>query len=162
MDKAIIEFLLNQNCATVCCIDNTGKPYCFVYFYAFDNQKGIFYFKSSANSLHSVIMKNNPFIAGTVLPDRLNKLSVKGIQFQAKVLNSKTPEVQDGMRNYLKKHPVALLMPGELWALQVNQIKMTDNTLGFGKKIIWNRSEILQESVVVSETEKLINQSKNS
>ena len=162
MDKTIIEFLQNQNCATVCCTDETGKPYCFSCFYAFDSCKGILYFKSSANSLHAVIMKKNPLIAGTVLPDRLNKLSVKGIQFEAEVLDSTTSGVQDGMKNYFKKHPVALLMPGELWALQINQIKMTDNTLGFGKKIIWNRTEILPESVVLSETEELINQSKNS
>lgn len=147
MDKTIIEFLLNQNSATVCCIDNAGKPYCFSCFYAFDNLKGIFYFKSSANSLHSVLMKKNPFIAGTVLPDRLNKLSVKGIQFQAEVLDSTAPGVQEGMQNYFKKHPVALLIPGELWALQINHIKMTDSTLGFGKKISWNRPETIQQSV---------------
>lgn len=87
------------------------------------------------------------------MPDRLNKLSVRGIQFEAEVLDNTAAEIQDGMKDYFKKHPVALLMPGEIWALQVNQIKMTDNTLGFGKKIIWNRPEISEESVVLSETE---------
>ena len=161
MDKTIVEFLLNQNCASICCTDEAGKPYCFICFYAFDSHKGVVYFKSSANSLHSVIMKNNPLVAGTVLPDRLNKLSVKGIQFEAEVLDSKATGIQDGMRNYFKKHPVALLMPGDLWALQINHIKMTDSTLGFGKKIIWNRIETQQESIVLSETEKFINQHKN-
>ncbi|MGB4844427.1 MAG: pyridoxamine 5'-phosphate oxidase family protein [Ferruginibacter sp.] len=153
MDKTIIEFLQNQNCATVCCTDETRKPYCFSCFYAFDSCNGVLYFKSSANSQHAFIMKKNPLIAGTVLPDRLNKLSVRGIQFEAEVLDNTAAEIQDGMKDYFKKHPVALLMPGEIWALQVNQIKMTDNTLGFGKKIIWNRPEISEESVVLSETE---------
>ena len=153
MDKTIIEFLQTQHCATVCCTDEAGKPYCFSCFYAYENCKAIFYFKSSANSQHAVIMKKNPSIAGTILPDRLNKLSVKGIQFEAEVLDNTDAVIQEGMLNYFKKHPVALLMPGELWALQINHIKMTDSTLGFGKKIIWNRPETLQESVVLSETE---------
>ena len=103
MDKTIIDFFQNQNCATVCSTDDAGKPYCFSCFYAFDNRNGILYFKSSANSLHAVLMKRNPLIAGTVLPDRLNKLLVKGIQFDAEVLDSTAPGVQDGMQNYFKK-----------------------------------------------------------
>lgn len=150
IDKTIIQFLLNQNCATLCCIDAACKPYCFICFYALDSNKGILYFKSSANSQHAVIMKENPVIAGTVLPDKLNKLSVKGIQFEAEVLDCVASGVSDGMKDYFKKHPLALLMPGELWALQINHIKMTDNTLGFGKKIIWTRPESSQVSVVLS------------
>ncbi len=161
MDKAIIEFLQNQSCATVCCTDEAGKPYCFCCFYAFDNSNGILYFKSSANSQHVVLMQKNPFVAGTVLPDRLNKLLVKGIQFEAEVLDNLAPGVHEGMQNYFRKHPVALLMQGELWALQLNHIKMTDSTFGFGKKIIWNRFETAQESVVLSKTDKLINQLEN-
>lgn len=152
MDKKIVEFLKSQNCATVCCTDEVGKPYCFSCFYAFDYNNGTIYFKSSANSQHAVLMKRNPFIAGTVLPDKLNKLAVKGIQFEAEVMDSTAPEVKEGSRNYFIKHPVALLMPGELWVLQINHIKMTDNTFGFGHKIIWNRSEVLQEAVELTQT----------
>ena len=152
MDKKIVEFLKNQNCATVCCTDKAGKPYCFSCFYAFDSNNGILYIKSSANSQHAVMMKSNPSIAGTVLPDKLNKLAVKGIQFNAEILDSTAPEVQEGAQNYFTKHPVALLMPGELWALQINHIKMTDNTLGFGHKTIWSRSETPQGPVELSHT----------
>lgn len=146
MNENILQFLKEQTCATVCCIDAEGKPYCFSCFYAFDRHEGLMYFKSSANSLHAGLMKKNPFIAGSVLPDKLNKLSIKGIQFEAVALDSKNPNVQKGMSNYFIKHPLALAMPGEIWALQINRIKMTDNTLGFGKKIIWDRFEKLQEA----------------
>ncbi|MBK8686062.1 MAG: hypothetical protein IPN26_14405 [Bacteroidetes bacterium] len=37
---------------------------------------------------------------------------------------------------YLAKHPLALAIPGDIWALQVNYIKMTDSTLGFGKNYL--------------------------
>jgi uncharacterized protein YhbP (UPF0306 family) len=38
---------------------------------------------------------------------------------------------------YLKKFPVALLMETTLWVVGITYLKMTDNRLGFGKKIVW-------------------------
>jgi len=38
---------------------------------------------------------------------------------------------------YLKRFPVAILMKTNLWVVKVRYIKMTDNRLGFGKKLIW-------------------------
>ncbi len=146
MNETITRFLEEQNCASVCCIDEEGKPYCFSCFYAFDSNEELIYFKSSVNSHHAGLMKKNPFIAGTVLPDKLNKLSVKGIQFEAIILDILLPHVNKSMNTYFKKHPIALVMPGEIWALQINHIKMTDSTLGFGKKLIWNREELAQKS----------------
>ena len=86
-------------------------------------------------------MKKYPFVAGTVLPDKLNKISIKGIQFEAIVLDTQQPLIKRTLGIYLAKHPLALAIPGDIWALQVNYIKMTDSTLGFGKKITWTRAE---------------------
>lgn len=40
---------------------------------------------------------------------------------------------------YLKRFPFAALMDTTLWVLQIDYAKMTDNRLGFGKKLIWER-----------------------
>ena len=40
---------------------------------------------------------------------------------------------------YLKKFPYAVLMKTSLWDLWIIYIKMTDNRLGFGKKLIWEK-----------------------
>ena len=141
MDETIIQFLKEQTSASICCVDATGKPYCFSCFYAFNSITGLLYFKSSANSHHSALMQENSFVAGTVLPDKLNKILVKGIQFEAVVIDTQQPLVKQTLGIYLKKHPLALVIPGDIWALQINHIKMTDSTLGFGKKIIWNRDQ---------------------
>ena len=142
MNKTIIQFLCEQNCASICCIDEEGRPYCFSCFYVFNSKQALIYFKSSVNSHHAGLMKKNPFIAGTVLPDKLNTLAIKGIQFEGIVLDTELPEVNRGLNDYFKKYPMALAMPGQIWALQIDRIKMTDNTLGFGKKIIWYRNEL--------------------
>ena len=147
MNNTIVDFLQEQNCASICCIEESVKPYCFSCFYAFNAEAGLLYFKSSSNSQHAIVMKKNPFVAGTVLPDKLNKISIKGIQFEAIVLDTQQPLVKQTLGIYLKKHPLALAIPGEIWALRINKIKMTDSTLGFGKKISWEREPGKDDSI---------------
>ena len=86
-------------------------------------------------------MKTKPFVAGTILPDKLNKISIKGVQFEAIVLDTQQPLVKRTLGIYLAKYPVASAIPGHIWVLQINHLKMTDSTLGFGKKITWARAE---------------------
>ena len=66
---------------------------------------------------------------------------VKGIQFEGVVLTENHFWVKNAAGNYHKKYPVALAMQGEIRTIQINSIKMTDNSLGFGKKITWMRKE---------------------
>jgi uncharacterized protein YhbP (UPF0306 family) len=33
--------------------------------------------------------------------------------------------------------PIVLAMPGKVYAIRLQWIKMTDSTLGFGKKVVW-------------------------
>lgn len=141
MNKIIIQFIQKQTCATVCCVDEQGRPYCFSCFYAFHPEEKLLYFKSSADSHHSALMKKNPFIAGTILPDKLNTVFVKGVQFEGTILNAHHPLTKQASGYYHKKHLLALAIPGETWTVQINRIKMTDSTKGFWKKITWNRDE---------------------
>lgn len=141
MNEIIIRFIQRQTCATICCADEQGKPYCFSCFYAFNCEEGLIYFKSQPEAHHSGLLKNNPIIAGTILPDKLNKFLVKGIQFEGIVLDSDNPLMKHDSGFYHKKHPIALAMSGEIRTIQINHIKMTDSTMGFGKKIIWVRDE---------------------
>jgi len=82
MNNSISNFLLKQTCASIACIDNEGNPYSFCCFYVFNPDNGCLYFKSSTVSLHASFLDSKPQISGTVLPDKLNKLSVIGVQFE--------------------------------------------------------------------------------
>ncbi|MDL2320548.1 pyridoxamine 5'-phosphate oxidase family protein [Alistipes sp. OttesenSCG-928-B03] len=44
-------------------------------------------------------------------------------------------------RAYLKRFPYAAVAELELWVLRPTRMKLTDNTLGFGKKLHWERQE---------------------
>jgi hypothetical protein len=141
MTDNILKFINSQTCASVCCIGLQAKqPYCFSCFYAFNSVDGLLVFKSSAAAHHSLLIKKNSFVAGTILPDKLNSLVVKGIQFEGNVLAFDHPLAINAFKNYHKKHPLALAIPGDMWTIQLNHIKMTDSSLGFGKKIIWSRA----------------------
>jgi uncharacterized protein YhbP (UPF0306 family) len=40
---------------------------------------------------------------------------------------------------YIKRFPYAAVAPLNIWVIEPDFMKLTDNTLGFGKKLIWNR-----------------------
>ncbi|MEI8060360.1 MAG: hypothetical protein WCG67_09395 [Ferruginibacter sp.] len=142
MTTHIVDFISNQTCANICCIDENYKPYCFSCFYVLNSDKGVLYFKSSIKTKHVDLFQKQPNIAGTILPDKLNKLFVKGIQFEGRILDSDHPLTIIAPIAYYKNNPAAIAIPGQLWVIEIDHIKMTDSTLGFGKKITWNRKEI--------------------
>ena len=141
MNGTIIEFMQKQSTATICCIDELGKPYCFSCFYVYNIDVALLYFKSASTSHHARLMNKNLFVAGTILPDKLNTLGIKGVQFEAIVLNANNPLAKTAAVHYFKKNPLAVALSGDVWTIQINQIKMTDCTLGFGKKLSWKRDE---------------------
>jgi uncharacterized protein YhbP (UPF0306 family) len=141
MNESITCFIEKQKCATVCCVDEKGQPYCFSCFYAFNAEEGVLYFKSSDRTNHIKLMKENPVIAGTILPDKLQMLVVKGIQFQGVFLLQQHEFTKDGSKHYHSKYPFALAVPGEVWTIRLTHIKMTDSSKGFGNKIDWIRAE---------------------
>ncbi|MGH2647048.1 MAG: hypothetical protein ACRDE8_05745 [Ginsengibacter sp.] len=146
MTERIDEYLKQQSCANICCVETSAIPYCFSCFYAYNSNDALLYFKSPLDARHSKIILINPAVAGTVMPDKLNKLHVRGIQFEGTVLPAAHPSSKNAAAFYYKKNPAAVAMPGEIWTIQINTIKFTDNRLGFGKKLIWSREE--QEAVL--------------
>jgi Uncharacterized protein conserved in bacteria len=137
MNERIVEFMSHQRVANICCVDAENRPYCFSCFYAFDAERELLYFKSSADAHHSLVFQQNPIVAGTIQPDKLNPLAIKGIQFTGQILHPKNEFCSQAETIYHQRYPFALTMPGAMWTLQPETIKMTDNTLSFGKKLHW-------------------------
>ena len=146
MNGEIQKFINKQTCATICTTDDDGKPYCFNVFYAFDIEKALLYFKTADDTKHAPLIKANPNIAGTILPDKLNLLAIKGVQFEGLVF-------ADAQINgiaataYYAKHPVARVVPGNIWIVSIEHIKFTDNTFGFGEKLEWSRNIYEEKSI---------------
>ena len=141
MNESISHFLQEQSCANICCVDANGNPFCFSCFYAFHAEEGLLCFKSSPDTHHAQVMKMNPNVAGTVLPDKLNKLLIKGLQFEGMIIPDYDPLAETGRNCYVQSHPLSIAIPGEIWTIQINRIKLTDSSKVFGKKTHWERNE---------------------
>ena len=142
IDEEIKYFINDQNVVSICCTNEEGHPYCFPCFFAFNSKLGLIYFKSSPSALHSLMISKNPGIAGTILPDKLNILALKGIQFEGNVLDRENELAHSSSSLYHKKYPFAYVIPGEVYTIQLTSIKMTNGAKGFGKKIIWQREAV--------------------
>ena len=144
MDKAIMNFIEKQKVVSVSCLDEQNHPYCFSAFYTFDKVNRQLYFKSSSSSHHAHYLHENKIVAGTILPDKLNMLAIRGIQFTGCIIQGSIVQHR-AAAEYHKQHPYALAIPGEIWAIRLDTIKMTDNTIGIGKKICWQREDLYEE-----------------
>ncbi|HET7115918.1 MAG TPA: hypothetical protein VFI29_05480 [Hanamia sp.] len=141
MNDRILTFLKKQTAASICCVNELNEPYCFSCFFAFNSKENLLYYKSTASAYHSKILLQNPKVSGTIMPDKLNKLAAKGIQFTGVLLAENDPLCMDAFKNYHTRFPLAIAIPGTVWAVQLNQLKMTDNVPGIFKKLSWQRVE---------------------
>lgn len=79
-----------------------------------------------------------PFlVAGTVALETEQVGMIRGIQFRAEVKKAGASLLDKHRLMYLKRFPYAVLKGGDLWILELTELKFTDNRLGFGKKLHW-------------------------
>ena len=83
----------------------------------------------------------NPLVAGSVVLETMIPGKIRGIQFRGTVSELEGELLQKAESAYLKRFPVAALMDTRLWVVRLTYIKMTDNRLGFGKKLIWEQGK---------------------
>jgi uncharacterized protein YhbP (UPF0306 family) len=139
LQNNIVEFLSKNQVASVCFVDEENKPYCINCFYCFDLKQGVLVFKSSFGAKHEDFVKTTHPLAGTVIADQNDITKLKGIQFSGSILNEQM--IYESMLNlsYIKKFPLSIVKSGYLWGVQLEFVKFTNNTFGFGSKTVWKR-----------------------
>ncbi|MEO7049678.1 MAG: hypothetical protein ABI091_30525 [Ferruginibacter sp.] len=141
MNDKILSFLKKQTAASICCVNEINEPYCFSCFYAFNSYENLLYFKSAPTAYHSKILLKNAAISGTIMPDKLNILALKGIQFEGVALAENNPLCADAFKKYHSRFPQAFAISGVVYTIRLNSIKMTDNLPGIFKKHAWQREQ---------------------
>jgi uncharacterized protein len=139
----ISDFITENKIAAVCCVDSKHRPYTFHCFYAFDELNQLLFFKSSPETFHSQLLSENPHVAGSILPAKLEMLALKGVQFTGKILFEGIPDQLNPEVFFHVRLPLALTKPGKVYCIQLETIKMTDNSKIFGKKFLWNKYELV-------------------
>ena len=135
MDERIVKFLKKMHLASVCVIDEDGQPYAFSAFYAFDEISFSLLLASSNESSHIKFLKNSKLVAGTVALDTKIVGKIEGVQFQGMMQKADDNDKE----LYFNKFFYARAMNPEIWCVRLEKVKFTSNTLGFGKKIQWQK-----------------------
>jgi hypothetical protein len=112
------------------------RLWCCSMFYAYDAETISFIVASDETTEHMNNVLQNPYIAGTVALETKTVGKIQGIQFSGVMAKAETK----GYDFYFKAFPYARIMNPTLWEIRLDEVKMTDNTLGFGKKVTWKRS----------------------
>ncbi|MFA6188054.1 MAG: pyridoxamine 5'-phosphate oxidase family protein [Sulfuricurvum sp.] len=134
MDEKIEKFIAKHHLLSLATFGET--LWCCSAFYAFDKDAGIFIIASEEQTLHIQNIKMNARVAGTIAQETKVVGKIQGIQFTGEI---SILEDEHERALYMKRFPYARAMNPTLWKIELDVIKMTDNTLGFGKKLIWNR-----------------------
>lgn len=138
MDKKISAFIKAQTALTMA-TSVDAIPYCATCFYAYMEEENVLVFKSDAETKHIADALNNNQVAGSILVDKTEVGKIKGIQFNGTFFIPKDAQLKDAQKVYYFKYPYAAAMKGDLWAIELTSVKFTDNTLGFGKKLKWEK-----------------------
>lgn len=132
----IASFLAKHHVLTLATSDGLELSACNL-FYAYDVHKTSFVVASSDETEHIKNVSKNSSVAGTVVLETKTVAKIEGVQFRGEFFELRDEELKS---LYFKTFPYALAMNPKLWQIKVDYFKLTDNTLGFGKKIIWQGS----------------------
>ena len=136
IDSRVIKFFRKHHVLTIATsVEN--EPWCANCFYVYLEDENSLVFTTDYETRHGQEFLKNSLVAGSVVLETLLIGRIRGIQFQGIVQEPGGDLLSKAKKAYLKRIPVAVLMDTRLWVVRLTFIKMTDNRLGFGKKLIW-------------------------
>ncbi|CNK71462.1 Uncharacterized protein conserved in bacteria [Yersinia frederiksenii] len=133
----ITRFLRRQHVLTLCAGSGMDM-WCANCFYVFDEAPMALYLMTEKHTRHGELMQINPQVVGTIATASRTVALIKGIQYRGEITPLQGEAEQAARQRYCRRFPVAKIASAPLWQLTLLEIKMTNNTLGFGKKLHWN------------------------
>lgn len=137
MDERFIKFIKKHHVLTLATVNGEGMPYVANCFYAFDTKRNLFVFTSDLATRHGAEMAANSSVALSIVLETRIVGRVQGLQVTGRALRGD----DEARKCYIKRFPYAAAADLELWMVEPTMMKLTDNTLGFGKKLVWQSEE---------------------
>jgi uncharacterized protein YhbP (UPF0306 family) len=138
LDERVVRFLKKHHVLTLATVAE-GQAHCANLFYAWMEPEQAFVFTSSLTTKHAADALANSEVAGSVVLESRTVGKLQGLQLRGVMYRPTGEALRRAKARYLKRFPYAAVADLELWLLELRWAKMTDNTLGFGQKIIWER-----------------------
>ncbi|MFR9603177.1 MAG: pyridoxamine 5'-phosphate oxidase family protein [Rikenellaceae bacterium] len=135
MESKIVKFISKHHVMTLATQSDKG-PYCANAFYAYaPESKGLIFSTDAAATRHGAEMVASRDVAASIVLETKVVGRLQGVQITGRIVEA----TGEDRKLYLAKFLYAAVVDLCLWRLEIDYAKLTDNTLGFGKKLIWNR-----------------------
>lgn len=137
-DPRFLKFIRKHHVLTLC-TTNENEPWCCSCFYAWDTKENCFVFTSNDETRHvNEVFKNRKVAANILLETHLVG-KIQGLQVSGEIRRIDPKTEPSFKTTYIKRFPYAIVLNTSFWALYPNSLKLTDNNLGFGTKLIWKK-----------------------
>ena len=140
---AISRWLGKQHVVTWC-VSRDDELWCANAFYVFDPETVAFYLLSDEKTRHGQMTGERAKVAGTVNGQPKTVALIRGVQFKGEIRLLAGEEAVAMRKRYVSRFPVARMLSAPVWEIRPDELKFTDNTLGFGKKLYWLRDSPAQ------------------
>ncbi len=138
MEKRISDFIKKHHVLTLA-TSYKGLPWVANCFYAYDEEQNVLVFTSGHDTKHIQDLEEGNLVAASIVLETSVVGKIQGIQLRGKLSEPSGELLKVAKSAYLHRFPFAALMETTLWVLEPEYIKMTDNRLGFGKKVFWGK-----------------------
>ncbi len=145
LHKRIRSLFRRHHLLSIATVSEQG-PWCASCFYAWDEENNTLVITTDPVTRHGAEFRINPQVAGTIALETKRIGRIRGAQFTGTVTEPTGDDLRRARNIYLKRFPFAALADIHLWVISLSHIKLTDNRLGFGKKIIWTSGDDLVQS----------------
>ena len=139
-DKRIIKFFKKHHVLTIATSEG-NIPWCASCFYVYLEEENALVFTSDLKTRHAREFLANRAVAGNIYLETIIIGKIRGIQFSGTIAEPEGEMADKARKAYIKRFPVAMLMDTHLWIVTLDHVKMTDNRLGFGKKLLWKSDD---------------------
>jgi uncharacterized protein YhbP (UPF0306 family) len=145
IDPRIIKMVQRHHIFTLA-TSSENKPYCSTCFYAYEKEANLFIFTSEKNTRHIAEAVKQNHVAGAIALETKIIGKIRGVQFTGEIKELIDEELKKFRKAYLKRFPYAtpFINNTPFWSIEPDFFKLTDNNIGFGKKIIWTKNTDFQ------------------
>lgn len=92
-------------------------------------------FSSNPDTAHGAHMVADQRVAASIVLETKIVGKLQGLQISGRAVVGDDRDRE----SYISAFPFAAVAPLSLWRIEIDFVKLTDNRLGFGKKLIWRR-----------------------
>ncbi len=137
--ERIVKFIRKHHVMTIATVLPGETPWCANVFYSYMPEENLFVFTSEEKTRHASEMSETGDAGASIVLETKNVGLVQGLQLQGRVSRPAGEEMKKAKASYLKRFPYASVVELTLWTMEPSNMKLTDNRLGFGKKLYWQK-----------------------